>query len=269
VSYLAGESAAGAAPAELVDALPYRIVRPYRVRFEESTANETVRTAVYLAWAADIAWQHSTILGFGRDWYTQRGLFWLVRAVRLDVLRRIETYSSVFVGTRVYGYRRIAARRYCDVRDAAGELLASLEIDWVMTNARGIPTRVPPEMLTLVTPDAPTFEMLKVALPETPPGALERHFSVARRDLDPLDHVNNSVYVDYLEEAVAAAGAAELLAATPRRYEVDFVAPAARDDDLVGRAWPHDGGWAYRLSRDDGTEIFRARVARLREPAPR
>ena len=269
MNHVAGEPGAEATPAELVDTLPYRIVRPYRVRFEESTAAETVRTAVYLAWAADIAWQHSTVLGFGRDWYTQRGLFWLVRAVRLDVLRPIETYSSVFVGTRVYGYRRIAARRYCDVRDAAGGLLASLEIDWVMTNVRGIPTRVPPEMLTLVTPDAPTFEMLKVALPETPPDALERHFSVARRDLDPLDHVNNSVYVDYLEEAVAAAGAAELLAATPRRYEVDFVASAARDDELVGRTWPHEDGWAYRLSRDDGTEIFRARVAPLLEPVPR
>jgi acyl-ACP thioesterase len=253
----------------LADTMPYRIVRPYRVRFEESTAHETMRTAIHLAWVADIAWQHSTALGFGRDWYTQRGLFWLVRAIRLDVLRPIKTYASVFVGTLVYGYRRIAARRHSDVRDATGELLARLEIDWVMTNERGMPTRVPAEMLSLVTEDAPSFEMLKVILPETPAGALERRLRVARRDLDPLDHVNNSVYVDYLEEALAAAGADELLVATPRRYEVDFVASAERDDVLVGRAWPHEDGWAYRLSRDDGTEIFRGRVAPLREPLPR
>ena len=251
------------------DALPYRIVRPYRVRFEESTANETMRTAIHLAWVADIAWQHSTALGYGRDWYTQRGLFWLVRAVRLDVLRPIKTYASVFVGTSVYGYRRIAARRHSDVRDATGELLARLEIDWVMTNERGVPTRVPREMFSLVTADAPSFEMLKVILPETPAGALERRLRVARRDLDPLDHVNNSVYVDYLEEALAAAGAHELLVATPRRYEVEFVASAERDDVLVGRVWPHEDGWAYRLSRDDGTEIFRGRVAPLRERLPR
>ncbi|HEX7497498.1 MAG TPA: acyl-ACP thioesterase domain-containing protein [Candidatus Limnocylindrales bacterium] len=250
----------------LADTMPYRIVRPYRVRFEESTANETMRTAVYLAWAADVAWQHSTVLGFGREWYAERGLFWLVRAVRLDVLRPIETYASVFVGTRVYGYRRIAARRDCDVRDATGELLARLQVDWVMTNGRGVPTRVPDEMFALVTADAPTFELLKVSLPATPRGAFERRVSIARRDLDPLDHVNNSVYVDYLEEALAAAGADELLVAAPRRYDVDFVSSAGRGDVLVGRAWPHEGGWAYRLSRDDGTEIFRAKVARLREP---
>ena len=61
----------------LSDRLPYRIVRPYRVRFEEATAAETMRTAIYLAWAADIAWQHSTLLGFDRAWYAERGLAWL------------------------------------------------------------------------------------------------------------------------------------------------------------------------------------------------
>ena len=72
----AGRTAADAAVvADFEDRLPYRIVRPYRVRFEESTASETMRTAIYLAWVADIAWQHSTALGFGRDWYSERGLY--------------------------------------------------------------------------------------------------------------------------------------------------------------------------------------------------
>src|SRR5450759_2042357 len=39
--------------AGMADTMPYRIVRPYRVRFEESTANETMRTAIHLAWVAD------------------------------------------------------------------------------------------------------------------------------------------------------------------------------------------------------------------------
>lgn len=245
----------------LADHLPYRIVRPYRIRFEESTATETMRTAIYLAWAADVAWQHSTLLGFGRDWYTARGLFWLVRAVRLDVLKPIATYSSVMVSTRVTGYRRVAARRESEVFGVSGELLARLEIDWVMTNERGIPTRVPVDFHRFLVDESSTFEMLKVSLSETPPDAVEGRFRVRRRDLDPLDHVNNSVYIDYLEEALEAAGQGALLTATPRRYEIDFVAAAERGNMLLGRTWPLDGGWAYRLSRDDGTEVFRARVA--------
>ncbi len=258
----ASTAPAGEPSAALVDRLPFRIVRPYRVRFEEATASEAMRTAIYLAWAADVAWQHSTTLGFGRDWYTARGLFWLVRAVRLDVLKAIPTYSDVFVTTEVVGYRRIAARRHSEVRDRSGELIARIEIDWVMTNERGIPSRVPGEMLDFIADGTATFEMLKVALPSTPPDAVELDFLVRRRDLDPLDHVNNSVYIDYFEEALEAAGQGALLMAVPRRYEIDFVASAERDNLLVGCTWPLDAGWAYRLNRDDGTEIFRARVAR-------
>ena len=223
-----------------------------------------MRTASYLAWAADIAWQHSTLLGFGRDWYSHRGLFWLVRAVRLDVLRPIATYSEVIVSTQVVGYRRIAARRHTEVRDPLGELIARVEIDWVMTNERGLPTRVPEEMLTFIADEAATFEMLKVALPATPSDAVELRFHVRRRDLDPMAHVNNSVYLDFLEEALEGAGHGELLTALPRRYEIDFVASAERNDLLVGCTWPLGDGWAYRLTRADATEVFRGRVTPLR-----
>jgi acyl-CoA thioesterase FadM len=242
--------------------LPYRIVRPQRVRFEEAIPGETMRTAVFLAWAADVAWQHSALVGFDREWYSSRGLFWLVRAVRLDVVAPARANETVLVSTQVMGYRRIAARRHTEVRDPSGELLASIDIDWVMTNSRGVPTRVPQEMLGFVAEDA-TFELLRLELPDASGGASRSGICVRRRDLDPLDHVNNSVYLDYLEETLEDAGQRELLAAIPRRYEVEFLAAAGRADNLEGTAWPLETGWAFRLSRDDGTELFRARVSRL------
>ena len=66
-----------------------------------------------------------------------------------------------------------------------------------------------------------------------------------------------------LEEALEAAGQGELIRSTPRRYLLDFASSAERDETLVGRTWPHEGGWAYRLAREDGTDIFRARLERL------
>jgi acyl-CoA thioesterase FadM len=246
----------------LTDRLPYRIVRPYRVRFEEATGAESMRTAIFLAWAADVAWQHSTLMGFGRDWYSSRGLYWLVRALRIDVLGSVPTYGEAFTTTQVTGYRRIAAHRHSEVRSASGELIAVIEIDWVMTNERGVPTRVPQEMMDFVADTASTFEMLKVALPPLPPEAAERKFRVHRRDLDPLDHVNNSVYLDYFEEALEAAGDGAMLV-EPRRYEIDFVAAAERDDLLVGWTWRVGDGRAFRLCRANGTEVFRGTVVPL------
>jgi acyl-ACP thioesterase len=246
----------------LADRMPYRIVRPYRVRFEESTAAETMRTAVQLAWVADCAWQHSAALGLGREWYTQHDLFWLVRSVRLEVLRPIATYASVMVSTQVVGYRRIACRRESELFDDSGQLLGRAEIDWVMTNERGMPTRVPTEFYGYAEQAGATFEMLRANLPKTPPSAAERRFDVRRRDLDPLDHVNNSVYVDYLDEALEAAGQGELLRA-PRCYVLDYAAAAARGETIVDRCWPLERGWAYRICREDGSELFRATIQPL------
>jgi len=249
-------------PEILRDGLPYRIVRPFRVRFEESTANETMRTAVVLAWLADIAWQHSVLLGFGRDWYSERGLFWLVRAIQLEVLAPIRTYQTAYVSTQVVAYRRIGARRESFVYDDTGAKLAHACIDWVMTNERGVPCRVPEDFHRFVVDHAASFEMAKVALPEVPPNAVERRFDVRRRDLDPLDHVNNSVYLDYFEEALAAAGQHETIGTTPRRYVLDFANSAARGDSLVSSVWADGEAWYYKLSRDDGCEIFRGLLER-------
>jgi acyl-CoA thioesterase FadM len=236
------------------------MVRPYRVRFDDATADETVRSAVCLAWMADCTWQHSISLGFGREEYTQQGFFWLVRAIQLEILRPIPPNAGVLVSTQVVGCRRIAGRRANEIYDHVGQLLARGEVDWVTTNRRGMPTHLPPGFAELAMGEARSFEFLKVGLPETPPDASEQRFRVRRRDLDVLDHVNNSVYLDFFEDALEEAGQADLLTVIPRRYELEFVAAAAHGDYVRDMTWPCDGGWAYRLCRDDGTEIVRARL---------
>ena len=56
----------------------------------------------------------------------------------------------------------------------------------------------------------------------------------------PSGRVNNAVYVDYLEEALHAAGVAgrRAIAAVPRRVRLEYLAAAALDADVLGTAWP-------------------------------
>ncbi len=232
--------------------------RPYRVRFEEATPGETVRTSQFLCWFSDCAWQHSVALGIGRTWYQEQGISLLVRATYLEVLRPVPTYAEVSVSTRVTGWRRVSAGRESEVRDATGELLARAEIDWVVVNERGIPCRFPPLFREIFDGPNEGFEMHRVALPEMPADAHEARFHVRRRDLDPWDHVNNSVYVDYFEEALEQAGRPDVIGALPRRYTLDFAGSAGHGDALIGRVWPAQGCWFYSLIREDGTELLRA-----------
>ncbi len=235
-----------------------RIVVPYRVRFDESTPGGTLRTSACLRYIQDVAWVHSVRLGFGRDWYAERGLWWLVRVVDLDLLLPIEAYVELAVSTEVTGWRRISARRESDVVDPAGRIAARAAIDWVITNERGMPTRVPAELAALFPTASDSFTPNRLELPPTPVDALQVETIVRPQDLDPMGHVNNTVYVDYLEEALSAAGEHEVLGGVPRHYRLEYLRPAPPGARLVGALWRDGRTWAYRLSDAGGTELLRA-----------
>ncbi|HEY6053168.1 MAG TPA: acyl-CoA thioesterase, partial [Gaiellaceae bacterium] len=84
---------------------------PYRVRFDEAAPDGWLRTSVVLRYAQDLAWHHSASRGFGRAWYGERGLSWLVRAAEIAVLAPVEVGAEIEGTTQVVGWRRVWARR--------------------------------------------------------------------------------------------------------------------------------------------------------------
>jgi acyl-CoA thioesterase FadM len=237
---------------------------PYRVRFDEAGPDGLLRTSVLLRYAQDVAWFHSASRGYDRAWYAARGLTWLVRAAEVSVLERVAVGSDLVGTTRVVGWRRVWARRKTTFRDAAGTLLARADIDWVLLDARGAPTRIPAEFEPIFGTTAGSVGLARVALGE--PGADARQVRVVVRpqELDPMDHVNNAVYADWLEEAVIGAGDPGATRAIPRLMRLDYASAADPDAHLVADIWPAETGWAYRLRDEAGHELLRARLERAR-----
>jgi hypothetical protein len=72
--------------------------------------------------------------------------------------------------------------------------------------------------------------------------------------------------VDYLEEAILAAGAvgAAAIATTPRTVRIDYLVAAVPGSRLVGTAWPTDVGgraaWAWHLRDREARELARGLV---------
>jgi acyl-ACP thioesterase len=241
----------------------------YRVRFDEAGPDGRLRTSGFMRYAQDLAWQHSADLGFGRAWYAERGLTWLVRAAELVIHQAPEMGSILTARTAIVGIRRVFARRRGEFLVADGTSAGWVHTDWVLIDHRGALTRIPsifPETFGGTEDMGPVG---RIPLPPTPADAVHRQFAVRPHELDPMDHANNAVYLDWLEEAILAAAdpadPAEARAATtdlPRRYRMEFALAVEAGAELDGAAWRDEGGWSYRLTGSDGgVDRFRARVA--------
>ncbi len=255
-------------PAARAAAEPDACSAPYRVRFDEAGPDGLLRTSVLLRYAQDLAWYHSASRGFDRDWYRERGLTWLARTAEVAVEAAVRVGDELTGTTRVVGWRRVWARRRTDFVDGDGRLVAWTHVDWVLLDARGAPTRVPVEFQPVFgAPDAP-FALARVPLDEPGEGASSARFAVRPQELDPMDHANNAVYADWLEEQVIAAGGAGEVGAIPRRARLEYARAAEAGATVQAVTWRgEDGGWSCRIADTAGTELLRARLEGGSDPA--
>ena len=229
----------------------------YRVRFDEAGPDGHMRTAALLRYAQDVAWRHSEELGFDRGWYQARGLGWVVRGVELELHESIPMGHTVRVTTAVVGHRRIWARRLGECRLADGRLAARVTTDWVLLDARNRIVRIPKDFGLAFTNPEIGGEILRVPAPHGPP-AHAVGLAVRPSDLDPLDHVNNAVYVDWLEEAIGAAGWQPPARQARRTMRLEYLASAERGNQVVVELHGGPEAWSGRIRHSDGLELVRA-----------
>ena len=230
----------------------------YRVRFDESDASGALRASAHLRYVQDIAWRHSTAAGFDMAWYASQNRFWLVRYLELWVLAAVPYGGEVEVSTEVVITRRAWARRVSEFHLPGGQLAATARVDWIMTNGQGSAARIPAAMAAAFPVTAPGDSPGRVQLADSPVEMAPTVTAVVRRsELDPMGHMNNAAYLDHLEEAVDVEGGTALLDSRPRRYRLEFLAPAGPRESLTGNASEIPNGWAYRLAGEAGTVLFR------------
>ncbi len=97
--------------------------------------------------------------------------------------------------------------------------------------------------------------------------AFELRVRVLPADIDELGHVNNTVYLRWVQDAATAHWGALASAETQSaivwvvlRHEIDYKTPALADDEVLLRTWV---GKASRLTFERFTEIRRARDQQL------
>jgi acyl-CoA thioester hydrolase len=99
------------------------------------------------------------------------------------------------------------------------------------------------------------------------PARFEMTVSVLPGDIDEQNHVNNTVYLRWVQEvatahwqAIASSEAQGGIGWVVLRHEIDYKAPACLGDDVLLRTWV---GKATRLTFERFTEILRSNDSQL------
>ncbi len=186
--------------------MPLTHVRTFRVRYYECDAHGQVHHANYLRFMQEAAFDASAAAGYDMDRYEEIGCFWLIRETDLEVRRPLRYGDTVAITTYVADFRRVRSRRAYEFHLAgSGEPVALAHTDWAFLDRETErPAQIPDEMKAAFFPEgapdlAPTRERFPDA-PPPPPGVYRLWRRVEWHDLDQVGHVNNAVYLAYLED---------------------------------------------------------------------
>lgn len=138
-------------------------------------------------------------------------------------------------------------------------MVAVALVDWVLLDVHGRILRIPPDFdMAFPNPEL-SEDILRVARTAPPDDAASLDLRVRPQDLDPMGHVNNAVYLDWIEEAIAAAGDESQLGMIPRNVAIEYAASAEPGDQVRALAWRDGDAWSVRLVRlSDGIDLVRS-----------
>ena len=254
----------------------------FPVRYWECNALGHLGSTNYFRWMQEAAFGASAAVGY--DWarYQEIGCVWLVRETDIKYLTPLKYGDRADIKTWVLDFRRFRSRRAYEFTSAqTGHLAAQAVTDWVYVNADTLqPATVPDEMQRAFCPDGqPRGVTPRERFPAapTPPADV---FSITRHvewhDIDMMWHVNNAVYLAYVEEAGARLAEAhgwsvermteEKSAILTQRHRIEYRQAARMGDELDIATWYSDTKRATALRHclirraEDGELLVQALV---------
>ena len=254
--------------------------RSFRVRYEECSLDGFLKGAAYLRMMQETAFDASAAAGYGQARYRELERTWLIRRTDLELLFPAVYGDELQVTTWVADFHRVRSiRAYEFHRQGRGDLVARAYTDWVFIDtSRGRLVSIPPEVVAAY-PAKPDERMavLRQPFPCPPPparGVYTEQRQVAWNDIDPVQHVNNAVYLAYIEDCARRAAddqgysprrlSAEGLLLKPLRHQIEYRLSAVWGDELSIKSWISAAGKGpfercFTLQRgSDGESIARA-----------
>jgi acyl-CoA thioester hydrolase len=236
--------------------MPLTNATKFRVRYVECDAYGHVNNANYLRYMQEAAFNASAAVGYDVKRYDELGQYWLVRETEIEYFKPLKYGDEFEIKTWVVDFRRVRSRRAYEFRLVeSDEVVARGTTDWVYLDlATQRPVTVPPEMIQAFAPAGEAVATQSRESFPKPPAPPPEVFKTRRRvmwqDIDQAQHVNNAVYLSYVEdcsfqlvkhfkwpeERMRDEGFAILI----RKHHIQYLQPALLDDEIEVASYVYD-----------------------------
>jgi len=186
--------------------MPLSHTRSFRVRHYECDAHGHLNNVNYLRYMQETAFDASAAAGYDLKRYQEMERLWLIRESGIEFIRPLLYNETVGVKTWIADFRRVSSRRLYEFRLlGSGELVANAYTDWVyLDTAANMPARIPNSLAQgFFSEGVPAQFPSRQPFPQPPPapdGIYKMAHTVSWGDIDNMRHVNNAVYMNYVNE---------------------------------------------------------------------
>ncbi|MHC3994087.1 acyl-[acyl-carrier-protein] thioesterase [Thiomicrolovo sp. ZZH C-3] len=189
--------------------MSHTFTRTFRVDWSDANANGQVHLLTYFRYLIETAWAWGAAVGLGIEESRNLGLVWVVRETQFNLFRPLLPDDTFTLTIWLDRWRRVHGTRFFELVDkASGEVIAQGAQEVVTLNPENMrPKAVPKaivERMTIETPRTLPHRPFPV-FREAPEQVIRSRRTVTWQDLDTLEHVNNTKYVAFAEDAVVAA----------------------------------------------------------------
>jgi acyl-ACP thioesterase len=233
----------------------------YRIRSYEVDCRNRLSILSMFSFMQEAASRHAAALGVSIQQLLAENYTWLLSRLKIEIAACPGWNDQIQVHTWPSGTQQLFALRDFKMNGADNQTIATAISAWLVIDLqKRRPVRIAPfvERLKPIEGSHVLNDRLD-KLPALSNAVHEKSFIVRYSDLDINQHVNNVKFVEWVVEGVPAA---TLNAAAPSELEINFLAEAFHEDQILATCSPQDPDntlFHHSLTRrQDGRELVRA-----------
>lgn len=192
--------------------------RQQQVRSYDIDENLELKLNVIFQWFSEIAWEHAKTLGIGFEELKNVDKFWVLNSVNVEINKLPKWQDQLILETWPSGISGIQYTREFQFYDDKQNILIAASSSWVIIDKNTLRPILPPEFSYLdeLLKEKATDNLLK-KIPLHKDLKFETEETARYTDIDMHHHVNNAVYVNWIENIMG-----NILPNKIKRFKIQF-----------------------------------------------